>query len=306
MEIFPFHHWAILAPLLSYLRPIIELQLAIFHRAISFLLLSYFPPILGLSSSYCSAIPVSSLRYPPSLYGAIPVSTMSYPRLIMELSLSNHWAIPVSSLSYPPLITELSPSHYWAFPFSSLCYPTLITEISLSHHWAIPLSSLSYPPLITELSPSHHWYIYPSHHWAIPISSLSYPPLIIELSPLITDLSPPHHWAIPLSSVSYPHLIIENPLSIRKLFVCGIPVSLIRMPGAYTLLVLTGGPLSSRHSNITVAEPIPDQPLLPQTCSDIVYAEIRFKQSSSLKLYFLMASTVVDSKPEKVLNVYTK
>ena len=51
--------------------------------------------------------------------------------------------------------------------------------------------------------------------------------------------------------MSYPHLIIENPLSIRKLFVCGIPVSLMRMPGAYTLLVLTGGPLSSRHSNIT-------------------------------------------------------
>ena len=49
----------------------------------------------------------------------------------------------------------------------------------------------------------------------------------------------------------------------------------------------------------TVAEPIPDQPLLPKTCSDIVYAEIRFRQSSSLKLYFLMARTVVDSKPEK-------
>jgi len=44
----------------------------------------------------------------------------------------------------------------------------------------------------------------------------------------------------------------------------------------------------------------------PKTCSDIVYAEIRFKQSSSLKLYFLMARTVVDSKPEKVLNVYTE
>jgi hypothetical protein len=35
-----------------------------------------------------------------------------------------------------------------------------------------------------------------------------------------------------------------------------------------------------------------------------VYAESKVSNNSSLKLYFLITRTVVDSKPEKVLNVY--